>query len=57
MVTVRYRPNGATHVVPEELYLSVLARDPDYEVVESADDTAGEAQQEPVSEAPKKRKR
>ena len=57
MVTVRYRPNGAIHVVPEDLYRSVLARDPDYEVVESADVTAGDARQEPVSEAQKKRKR
>ena len=57
MVTVRYRPNGATHVVPEELYRSVLAGDPDYEVVGSTDVTAGEARQEPVSEAQKKRKR
>lgn len=57
MVTVRYRPNGAIHVVPEELYQSVLIRDPDYEVVGSADDSPGEARQEPVSEAQKKRKR
>ena len=57
MVTVKYRPNGATHVVPDDLYRSVLASDPDYEVVESTDDTAGEARQEPVSEVQKKRKR
>ena len=57
MVTVKYRPNGATHVVPDELYRSVLVSDPDYEVVGSADDTAGEARHEPASEAQKKRKR
>ena len=57
MVTVKYRPNGATHVVPEELYRSLLASDPDYEVVGSADGSAGEARQEPVSESQKKRKR
>ena len=57
MVTVRYRPNGAIHVVPEELYRSILSRDPDYEVVGSAGDGSGEARQEPVSEAQKKRKR
>ena len=57
MVTVRYRPNGATHVVPDDLYQSVLICNPDYEVVGSTDVTAGEARQEPVSEAQKKRKR
>ena len=57
MVTVRYRPNGATHVVPDDLYRSVLAGDTEYEVVGSADDTAGEARQEPAYEAQKKRKK
>ena len=51
MVTVRYRPNGAIHVVPEDLYRSSMADDKNYELI---DDT----KPEPATvEAPPKRKR
>ena len=50
-VTVRYIPNGAVHLVPEDRYRSSMADDKNYELI---DDT----KPEPATvEAPPKRKR
>ena len=50
-VTVRYKPNGAVHLVPEDRYRESMADDRNYELI---DDT----KQEPATvEAPPKRKR
>jgi hypothetical protein len=49
-VTVRYKPNGAVHVVPEDCYRETMAMDPDYELITTTPEPA-------TAEAPPKRKR